>query len=533
MKSNRVLLLKTFLKASSQRNFIKYSQDKKKRRNVIANSVAYAFVYLMVFAYCILNSVGMAMMGMENAIPGMCGVLIVALSFLFTLLKSNGYLYGYKEYDMLVAMPFEISDIVAAKFLYMYVKGFLLTGIISLSMYIGYAIGKGFDVFTLILWTVLTFALPIVPMVLASALGTVVVRIGSKFKHKSIMQTVLLFVIIVPVFFINFIANDIFGNDKVEEALAVVSDGFGNITKYIPTAGWFEKAVIDNHVISFLLLIAVSAVVFELFFIVAAKSYRMVNSRLTAGGAHKAYELKSQKQRSMVKAIAFKEFKRMTGSSVYMTNIGIGVILALILAIAALFVDGNSIIGMITHGAPLTTKDLVVVIPIFVYFLIGMVPSTCCSPSLEGKNYWIMQSLPIDVMDDCKGKLLFNMLMFCPPAIIADLAVSYCFKAQITDVILSIVLVLVLCLFSSVFGLRCGLKHRKLNWDNEIEVVKQGAAVASYMLPNMFVNMILMVAVVAAHIIYGFGILIYICLMVVYLLLTLLSWMAVKRYAHR
>lgn len=36
----------------------------------------------------------------------------------------------------------------------------------------------------------------------------------------------------------------------------------------------------------------------------------------------------------------------------------------------------------------------------------------------------------------------------------------------------------------------------RLDWENEIEVIKQGSAVAIYMLPNMFVVMGLIVLVV-------------------------------------
>ena len=36
----------------------------------------------------------------------------------------------------------------------------------------------------------------------------------------------------------------------------------------------------------------------------------------------------------------------------------------------------------------------------------------------------------------------------------------------------------------------------RLDWENEIEVIKQGTAVALYMLPNMFVTMGLVVLVV-------------------------------------
>ena len=33
----------------------------------------------------------------------------------------------------------------------------------------------------------------------------------------------------------------------------------------------------------------------------------------------------------------------------------------------------------------------------------------------------------------------------------------------------------------------CGVKHIKLEWENEVEVIKQGTAVLIYLLPNMFV----------------------------------------------
>ncbi len=36
----------------------------------------------------------------------------------------------------------------------------------------------------------------------------------------------------------------------------------------------------------------------------------------------------------------------------------------------------------------------------------------------------------------------------------------------------------------------------RLDWENEIEVIKQGAAVSIYLLPNMFVTMGLVVLVV-------------------------------------
>ena len=58
------------------------------------------------------------------------------------------------------------------------------------------------------------------------------------------------------------------------------------------------------------------------------------------------------------------------------------------------------------------------------------------------------------------------------------------------------ILSLVLCAFSSAWGMVCGIKHMKLDWENEVEIIKQGAAVTIYLLPNMFITMGLIVLTV-------------------------------------
>ena len=64
------------------------------------------------------------------------------------------------------------------------------------------------------------------------------------------------------------------------------------------------------------------------------------------------------------------------------------------------------------------------------------------------------------------------------------------------DMVLYLILGAVLCVFSASWGLVCGIKHMRLDWENEVEVIKQGAAVMIYLFPNMFVTMGLIVLVV-------------------------------------
>ena len=531
MNKKRLLLLKNFLKASSRRNFIKYTKDASKKKKSVGNSVAYVLIFLMIVIYGTLASIGLVYSGSANVIPVMTATLLTALAFILTLFRASGYLFSYKEYDMLVSMPFEIKDVVAAKFFYMYIKSLPLLIALSLSMYVGYLFGAKFSIVSMIFWLVLTLVIPIIPMVISSALGAVFAKIGSAFRHKTLVQTILIFIIVLPTFFIRFIVEDIFREDKASETLDGVADTFSNIGKILFTAKWFSKAIIDKNIICFILLIVLTVIVFELFFIILSKYYRKINSRLGFSAAHKDYELKKNKKRSMVVAIAFKEYKRMTGSTTYLVNVSMGVMLTFILGLVAIFVDADVLIKTIMNGAPVTADIIAPVVPVFVYFLVGMVATTACSPSLEGKNYWIMQTLPIDVMTDCKGKILFNLLLMYPVAAFATLTLSICFNSGIGLTLISMVTVFVMCLFSSVYGLKCGLKHRKLEWTNEVEVVKQGMAVTLYLLPNMFLSMLLLPAVVFASLVMP-AILVNVILIALYGLLTVLSYAGVKKFLH-
>ena len=156
----------------------------------------------------------------------------------------------------------------------------------------------------------------------------------------------------------------------------------------------------------------------------------------------------------------------------------------------------DRIVQVVTNDAPFDHAILQPAIPFFVYFFIGMAATTAMSPSLEGRNYWIVQSLPIEKKTLYQGKMLFNMYLTVPAMAFATLCICISARVPAVDTVLYLLLGLALCAFSTAWGCVCGVKHIRLDWENEIEAIKQGSAVALYMLPNMFVVMGLVVLVV-------------------------------------
>ena len=99
MTANGILLLKTLLLSSSQRNIYRYTTDKKKRTKIIWGYIGQVCIYAMLVGYAIAMCVGYGKLGMIDAAPVLCALIISALAFILTLFQTNGYLFNFKEYD--------------------------------------------------------------------------------------------------------------------------------------------------------------------------------------------------------------------------------------------------------------------------------------------------------------------------------------------------------------------------------------------------------------------------------------------------
>ena len=157
-----LILLRTLLLSTSQRNIYKYCNDKKKRGKIVGGLIGAGLIYAMIMAYCILMCIGYGAAGLIDSAPVMCALIISLLAFLFTFFKTNGYLFNFKEYDMLMSLPFEARTVAGCKFLYMYVKSLPWYLSISLAMLIGYGAFAQPAFYVYPVWIILAFFLPVI-----------------------------------------------------------------------------------------------------------------------------------------------------------------------------------------------------------------------------------------------------------------------------------------------------------------------------------------------------------------------------------
>lgn len=523
MKDKNMTLLKTLLRSTSQWNIYKYSKDKKKRGRVVGNAIGFGILHLLLICFCVATTIGYGRMGVIDAAPILCALVLSLLSFIFTLFKTNGYLFNFKEYDMLMSLPYQPKEIAAAKFLYMYCHSLPMYAEISFSIMVVYGVYKQPSFIVYPIWILLSVIVPVIPMVVAAFLGFIIAKISSGFRKKNIIQTVLLFVLVIGAFALQIMSQNMINPENVDILLENIVEKTQQIGDMYMPAKWFSNAIVSIRILDIILLFSVTISVFEFVMLMVGASYRKINSALQAHATSKKYEMTSLKKNSIYRAIVFKEYKRFLGSSIYMVNAGLGGILSIILGIVTLIFGFDNIMSTIMKGAPVTTNMLYPAIPLIVYFLIGMVATTAISPSLEGKNYWIVQSLPIEKKVLYQGKMLFNMCLTVPPTIFAILCIGISAHASVLSIILFIILGIVLCAFSTTWGCVCGVKHLRLDWENEIEIVKQSAAVTIYLLPNMFVTMGLVFLTVFLGTFMNANLIVAV-LTVIYLFLSILSY---------
>ena len=414
MMKSSILLFRAMLLSTSQRNIYRYTRDIKKKKQIRLGVFGATLLYAMLMGYSISLCVGYGNFGLIDAAPVMCALVISGLAFFFTFFRTNGYLFHFKEYDMLMSLPFAESAVAGCKFLYMYVKSLPWYESIALAMMIGYGYYKRPAIRVYLLWILLSFFLPLIPMLFSAFLGFLVARIGTGFRQGHLIRTVLTFGIVIFCFSLQYIINAFFSDGKIEESLgniALWTQGAGE--KY-PPAGWFSDAITKGSLSGSLLLIGCSILLFALVFAIVGRSYRNINSALQSHARAKNFRMQTQRKQSVVVSIAKKEWRRLAASTTYMVNGAMGEVLATLLGIVTLVLGFDRVLGIITKGAPLTAAMVAPAIPFIVHFCIGMMSTTACSLSLEGKNYWILASLPIEKITVYQGKILFQLCLSVP-----------------------------------------------------------------------------------------------------------------------
>ncbi len=474
-------LSKVQLKSLFGINEVLHTKDKKKKQNFALLSVAYVLVILMAISYVGGLAYGYHYLGLGDIVPMYLYTILSILMLVLSFFKAGSVLFSMKSYDIMVSLPVTKSAILISRFVTMYVTNLLFSLIVmipGLAVHIWFA-KPGISFYLISLFAVL-FA-PMLPLTISSILGALIKGISSRMKKKTLVETFLTVGLVVVIMVGSFSMSGSLSTDTPD--LEAIKSMIGTLTTVLgtvfPPALWYHNAL-SGGVLHFVLLLGIPSIIFAVFIWLLSKKFTEICTGLNATYAKHNYKLENLKAEHILFALFKKEMKLYFSSSLYVTNSGIGYILAVLLAgaIAVMGVDSLAEFMEMPMFLPLIHK----VLPFVLAMPLCMMSTSACTVSMEGKTFWQLQVLPVKTKDIYNAKLLWNLAVAAPFYLISVVLMLIGAKPALSDALHYFLIPLVLLAFCIVLGLACNLWFPKLNWDNETQVVKQSAAVLVSML---------------------------------------------------
>ena len=484
MKSSFLSLAKIKLISQLGINGLRYEKDKKK----ILTKILILLSILITIAIFVFYSGFMAYqyieIGLGNVIPVLSLVCVSVITIIYTMLISNGELFAFKDYDLLMSLPISTKTVVASRFLNIYIWNTFFSFVVMLPMGVIYCIYMDPPVIVYFIWLITLFLATLVPTTIGAFLGAIVTAVASRFKNSNVVM--ILLTTITMGLTIAFIV--LMQNAEVDAALLVNLESFlsNRLIKIYPLARLFQEAVVDGIVSSYLTFVAISLGWYILFERVLAIKYKQINSKLSATFVNANYEIKEMKQQGQMKSLYKKEINRFFSSFTVVMNIGIGAVMTVVGAIA-LVIYYNKLVQSpeMINQAPTILADIIMLIPFGLAAVLSMSCYTSVALSLEGKNVWIIKSLPISPKKIYNSKIAMNLTLCLPAAIVSSLIIIIGIKPNIWSSILILITPIVYSFLTAVWGIFINNRLVNYEWETEAQLVKQSISSMAGMFGGM------------------------------------------------
>lgn len=455
------------------------------RKTGKARSKVSSAIYIVLFAVLIVGCFGGMFLYLSNALSGLIdiglgwmyftlmGFMALFLGVFGSVFNTFSSVYQAKDNDLLLSLPVPVSYILLVRLLGVYLLGLMYSGIVIIPAFFVYYRMVPFRAAGLAGAVLYVFLLSVIVLILSCILGWVVAKINKKLKNKSFITVIVSVAFFAGYYYVYFRASSMLQNLLANaQMLSAGIKGSAYPLYVLGRAG-------EGDGVSLLILAAVVLVLFAVVWIVLSRSFIQI---ATGSGAvaKVRYKEKRAKKKSVDGALFGRELGKFLSSSTYMLNCALGTLMLLIVAVLAL-VKGGQVRDMLLMAFEGNLHFLAVLCSLAICFLVAMNDITAPSISLEGKNIWLAQSLPVSTWQILRAKLNLHLVMTEIPAFLCGVCVAVVLRADAVMSILMIALPLVIGVFFAALGLALNLKAPNLKWTSENVAVKQSFVVVAAM----------------------------------------------------
>lgn len=386
--------------------------------------------------------------------------------FSATIYKGSSIIFTFKDYDILVSLPIKISTISASRIINIYFSTIMINMLFMVPAITAYALVSITNTWFYIFSIILFFIIPIIPFCIATFLSIAFTIISSKFKHSNIISLIFDFIFFIGIIVITFNKDKVF--EQSDKIISVIN-------KIYPFSSLFSAAVCEHNLIAFFIFTMISIIVFIAFNFIVGKNFMKINIILNQGTKTPKYKVSQLKYSSPFCALYKKEFKKYISSNQYVSNTAFGFFL-LTMSTIILFISADA-----TFAELVEEPEISIIVSAFVPFIISLTAvfssTTPCSISLEGKNLWILKTIPIKTTQIFNSKILVNLTVAMPFIIINSILFTLLFNSTFTYFIFMAIIPILFAIFISIIGILMNLSFPNFTWTSELNAIKQSASV--------------------------------------------------------
>lgn len=459
-------------------NVYRNLKDPKEKKKKFWLGVAYAFVIIVMMSYVGGLTFGYVHIGLADILPAYLIMIASLVILLFSIFKAGDIIFQKNSYDILSSLPVKTSAIVISRFVRMYVENLLLTLVVMLPAIVvfGVLVKPAWSFY--VIGLIAAAFIPLLPITISVFAGALILAVSSRAKHKNLVSILLSVVLIVAIMLGSMQLSTMEETMDIEALQNMLHIVLDLISSIYPPAIWLGQAMLTGNFLMCIVCVGAGVFVFAIVMWLVSANYKWISAGLYSTSAKHDYRMENLEKTHMLGALYKRELKLYFASSVYVTNTIVSPLMGMLFAVAMFFIGPEQLERVAAEfyaesGMMLQIRNM---LPMMLAMTFCMMPITAVSISMEGKQWWIVKTLPIRAKDLLDSKLLMNFSVTGPFYLISVILVSIGQKVNFMEFVWIFFVPLAAMLFSCVFGQTVNLKMAVFDWENEVSIVKQSAS---------------------------------------------------------
>lgn len=437
-------------------------------------------VYFLGISYLYSDQLAKALepVGALVLVPGLMMATSALVTLMTSLYKAGSLLFGFRDYDTIMALPVKTGTVVASRMLMLYTLNIGFVLLVMLPAALVYGLRAQPEVGFYLSFALTLPLIPLIPIVAATAIGVLIQMVSANFRFKNLIN-IFLSIAAVLAFMIG---SSSLNTSEVN--LADVAGGLMDLVRQLyPLAGLYMQGVLMGDLPSQLLFAGLSLSAFAIFAALVGTRFKRIHTRLASAATRRHFVMGAQTSATPFRALYSRELRRYFASPIYVLNTGFGVVLFTAMSVALMFFRPEAI-GQLLE-MPFFADYVHRMAPLMVSAFMALSSTTACAISLEGKSLWIVKSAPVTAMTLFLAKMAVNLTVTLPAVLINGLLLMGALRTGFADGLLLLTLPGFYAVFITLAGLVVNLHFPFLDWMTETQAVKQSAATLITLLIGM------------------------------------------------